>query len=93
MVVTQSSVAEEVHAATSARVADKCNRVWGQKLSEEEERLHDDLARDAREKGLVAWKNFEVFETFGERDTTGGSSRYQMVACMENDPWRRRGPD
>ena len=40
----------------SARVAEECYWVMGQELSGEEERLHEDLASQAKERELVAWK-------------------------------------
>ena len=44
---TQFSVAEGMGPATSAWAADECNRVWGQGLSGEEDKLHDERARAA----------------------------------------------
>ena len=45
---------EGVGAAISAVVADECNRVLGQELSEEEEAAHADLVRDAKGEELHA---------------------------------------
>ena len=43
------------------RVAEERRRVSGQESSEEEERLHADLARKADERKLDEWDQFEVF--------------------------------
>ena len=51
---TQSSVVEGVDAAISAWVANKCNRVSGQEVSEGEAKLHGGLARGAKLKELDA---------------------------------------
>ena len=44
----------------SSRVAEECNRVSGQESTEEEERLHADLERTAKERELGFRKQFEV---------------------------------
>ena len=44
----------------SAWVAHECSRVSGQELTEEAERWHADPAREAKERKLVAWKQFKV---------------------------------
>ena len=55
-------------AATSAWVADECNRVPGQERSEEEEELHGDAARNTKVRGLSGWGHFKVPELCKERD-------------------------
>ena len=45
----------------SARVAEERNHVLGQELAEEEARLHADPVRKAKERGLDAWGQFNVF--------------------------------
>ena len=44
-------------------VADECNRVLGQELTEAGEREHANLARKAKERELGAWGRFKVFLT------------------------------
>ena len=44
----------------SACVAEERNRVSGQELTEEEGRSHGDLARNANERELGAWRQFKV---------------------------------
>ena len=57
----QSSAVEGVHGAISTRVADKCNRVPGQELSLEEEKLHADLVREGKPRELAARGEFGVY--------------------------------
>ena len=53
---TRSSVVEGVGDAVSARAAEECNRVLGQKETEEEEIMLADLAREANERELSGRK-------------------------------------
>ena len=45
--------------ALSAWVAEECNRVSGQELTEAEERVRADLAQRAKERELEAWGRFK----------------------------------
>ena len=47
--------------ALSAKAAEECNRVVGRELTEGGERLHADLARQAKEQELDAWNQFKFF--------------------------------
>ena len=53
-------------AAIRAWAADECSNALEQGLSGEEDKLHGDLARDAKQRGLVAWKRFDVFKPVKE---------------------------
>ena len=68
---------ERVHAAISARVADKCSRVLGQELTEEEEQMHGDLVSAAEERGFNAWKKSKGFQSLRGR----ASSKSIVDAC------------
>ena len=53
-----SSEVDGAEAAVSARMARECNRIPGQELPKEENTVHADLVRAAKEKDLEAWKSF-----------------------------------
>ena len=63
---TQDSVVAGADSAISARVAEACNRVLGEKVTEEEEISRRDLASAAKERELGAWNHFEVLKPFKE---------------------------
>ena len=60
-----------MESAISAWVADKCDRVPGQELSEVEEAAHAHLVREAEGKEPGAWDSFGV----SERLTAGDSGK------------------
>ena len=47
--------------AGSARVAEECNRVSGQELTEEDERAHAGPGKTAKGREVDTWKQFEVY--------------------------------
>ena len=47
-------------AAIFAWVAEEPNRILGQVFSGGEEKLNVDMVRDAKDRGLNAWKHFKV---------------------------------
>ena len=53
---TQPSGVGVVDAAVSSWVAEECYPVLGQELTEDAGKLHADLAREAGERELGAWK-------------------------------------
>ena len=57
---TQPPAVEGADAAISALVADECNRVSGQDLSEAAGELHGDLAWGAKVEEFHVWKQFKV---------------------------------
>ena len=56
-----SSVVEGVGGPISARVADEANRALGQELSLDGEKMHADLVREGKLRGLAAWGKFDVY--------------------------------
>ena len=48
MEASPSDAVEGVDGAISASVGDECNRVLGQKLSQEEEKVHAELAHEGK---------------------------------------------
>ena len=50
--VNPSAAVDGVDGAISAWVADECNRVLGQELSQEEEEMHADLANGRKKREL-----------------------------------------
>ena len=52
---TRASAVKGSDAAISARTAEECRRSVGQKITEEEEKLHGGLANAAKERGTNAW--------------------------------------
>ena len=61
-----------------ASVADECNRVSGQDLSEEEEAVRADLVRTPEDEELDKWKPFGVFE----------ARRRFILEGLSNERWR-----
>ena len=59
--VIPSDVAEGVDGATSAWVADECNRALGQKLPKEGKEMRAELAQEGKRRELEAWGKFEAF--------------------------------
>ena len=58
----RSSVAEGADGAMSERVAGGSKRVFGRKLSPDEEEQHAELPQAAKTKELENWKKFDVFD-------------------------------
>ena len=61
MEASPSEAVEGVDGAISAWVADECNRVLGQELSQEEDEMRADLAREGKRRELEAWGEFDAF--------------------------------
>ena len=80
---TQASAAAGVDAAISARVANECDRVSGHELSEEERKLHADLARYAEVKELHLRQSAEVLEPFMGNNVAKASLRTRWVLTWE----------
>ena len=59
---TRTSVLAGVDVAISAWVAEECNRVLGQEVTEEEAKFHSGMAREATEQESRAWKQFKAFK-------------------------------
>ena len=58
--------------AISLRIAGTCNRDLGQELWEDEEKLREDLARDAKVSESDAWKRSKACDPFKEGDISNG---------------------
>ena len=94
MEAQQFSVVEGVDSAVSAWVAGRCNRVWGQESSPEEEKQHAELAQAAKTRELDAWRKFDVNEPrqicgFGTNCTDAMGLDAEDSGCKE----KRKGPD
>ena len=59
-----SAAVEGVNGAISASVADECNRILGQVLSQEEEETHADLVKAGKQLELAFWGKFDVFSPY-----------------------------
>ena len=75
--VSRPSAVGGVEAATSARVADECNRISGQEPSGDEETAHADIVWEAKVQEPDSWKSFKVFKLLrtGDVDKTAVDTR------------------
>ena len=72
-----------MEAAPSAWIADECNRVLGEELTEEKEKAHSDLVREAKGRGLGARKSFEVPKPLRAGDAGKTAVGSQWVSTLK----------